>query len=241
MFMRATLLLLAALSAAPAWAQQWVKVTDRDGIQVFRAHDDNSRIKTFRGKTLMAVDDFNAIGVLMDDYQAVAGFLHMVSEVQDIHRYSPYKRDVYVTTKLPWPVHDRDAPLRVRLYQEPDSLALMMPFTLNPGAKPERQGYVRIVQMQGYFRFQPVKPGEVAVTLEVVLDPGGALPAWLANIILRDIPYFSLKRLRRVINLPRYQGIDLGYYKTPPGWAQPGEQTAAASASPASPAPSGPR
>ena len=217
-----TLILMLALTLAAHASEteeepEWILVTDRDGVKVYRQDESSTRLKTFRGVARMPVDDFKAIGVLMDDYQAVAAFMHMVSEIRDVKRHSHSKRDVYVTTQLPWPVSDRDAPLRVNFYQEPDTYDLVMPIQLNPGM-PEQDGYVRMPQMEGYYRFSPVAPGVVEVTIEVILDPGGAVPAWIANIILRDIPYFSLKRLRRVINQPRFQGVDTGYYKVPESW-----------------------
>lgn len=235
-----TLLLMLALSPVthanqPDQEPEWILVTDRDGVRVYRQDEKSTRLKTFRGVARMPVDDFKAIGVLMDDYDAVAGFMHMVSEIRDVKRFSHYKRDVYITTQLPWPVSDRDAPLRVSFYQEPDSYDLIMPMALNPGM-PEQSGYVRMPQMQGYYRFSPVAPGEVEVTIEVILDPGGAVPAWIANIILRDIPYFSLKRLRRVINQPRFQGVDTGYYRVPESWKN-AEEASVANASVESPAP----
>ena len=116
-----------------------------------------------------------------------------------------------------------------------------MPFSLNPPVFPEQPDYVRMPQMEGYYRFEPLSPGEVKVTIEVILDPGGAVPAWLANIILRDIPYFSLRRLRRVVNQPRFQGISHGYYQTPESWQKPQNQEVANAASKETPAPSAPR
>ncbi|MCK0153128.1 START domain-containing protein [Alcanivorax sp. S6407] len=235
-----TLIMMLALTMvshadAPEQEPVWILVTDRDGVKVYRQKESDTRLKTFRGIARMPVDDFKAIGVLMDDYDAVADFMHMVSEIRDVKRYSHYKRDVYITTRLPWPVSDRDAPLRVSFYQEPDSYDLVMPIALNPGM-PEQKGYVRMPQMEGYYRFSPVAPGEVEVTIEVILDPGGAVPAWIANIILRDIPYFSLKRLRRVINQPRFQGVDTGYYQVPESWKK-GDDASVANASAGNPAP----
>lgn len=235
------LILLGGSAMSVADSSKWVLVTDRDDIQVYRQDDDSSRLKTFRGVGVVPVTDFNAIGALMDDYDAVASFMHMVSEIRDLHRASPYQRDVYVTTRLPWPVKDRDAPLRVTFYQEPGSYDLVMPFSLNPLVFPEQPDYVRMPQMEGYYRFEPLSPGEVKVTIEVILDPGGAVPAWLANIILRDIPYFSLRRLRRVVNQPRFQGISHGYYQTPESWQKPQKQEVANAASKETPAPSVPR
>ena len=74
MIKKLTTLLLLVLVAMPALASdgEWVLVTDRDGIQVFRQDDGDSRLKTFRGVADLQVNDFNAIGALLDDYDAVA-------------------------------------------------------------------------------------------------------------------------------------------------------------------------
>lgn len=227
---RLILLLMLCMSAL-AHAEQipdpgkWREVTDRDGIKVYMAHTDASRIKTFRGVTVMDIDDFRSIGAIMDDYDFVASWLHMVSEIKDLGRKSPYDRHVYITTHLPWPVSDRDAALWVGLQQDPKTYAVKMPFHNVPGLVAEKPDFVRIPTMQGFFLWEPLKPGKVRMTFQVLLDPGGYIPAWLSNLILRDIPYFSMKQLRRVINLKKYQGVDTGYYKVPPGWPHASDDT----------------
>jgi len=233
-------LLLSLTASLVAQERDWKLITDKDGIQVYRAHTDDSPIKTFRGETDVALEDFRSIATIMDDYAFVASWLHMISDIEGIRRPSPYDRTVWLTTRLPWPVSDRDAALHVTLEQDPDSYALIMPFTNDPQALAKQDGYVRIPRMQGYLEFTPVEPGKIHLTIEVILDPGGYLPAWLANLILRDIPYFSLKRFRNVANTGRYQGIDLGYYRIPPGW--PGADAASLAVTSAdSPGPAVPR
>lgn len=216
--------------------EDWDLVTDRDDIKVYMAHDNDARIKTFRGVTTLPMEDFTSIGAAFDDYDFVASWLHMVSEIEGLERNSDFDREVYVTTRLPWPVSDRDTPLWVGLEQR-DNYAVYIPFHHMPDRMPEKGGFVRIPQMQGFFLFKPLEPGEVKMTFQVVLDPGGYVPAWLANMILRDIPYFSMKRLRRVVNLDEYQNADHGYYEIPPAWRDdkdnadesPEEKTEAAS------------
>ena len=78
------LILLGGSAMSMADSSKWVLVTDRDDIQVYRQDDDSSRLTTFRGVGVVPVADFNAIGALMDDYAAVASFMHMVSEIRDL-------------------------------------------------------------------------------------------------------------------------------------------------------------
>jgi hypothetical protein len=202
--------------------REWRLVTDRDGIRVFMAHNDDSAIKTFRGEAVVQMSDFRAIGNQVDDYEFVASWMHMISSISDLGRDSGIQRRIWVTTRLPWPVSNRDAPLNLQISQEPDSFAVVVAYEADQRLLPPQAGYVRMPELKGMLRFLPVKPGEVHITFEVVLDPGGYIPAWIANLILRDIPYFSLRRFQRVADQERFRGRDTGYYVVPPGW--PGAQ-----------------
>lgn len=207
-----------ALAGTPqAEARDWVLITDKDGVKVYRAHTDDSPIKTFRGETDVSLEDFRSIGAIMDDYDFVSSWLHMVSEIEGFKRPSPHRREVWLTTRLPWPVADRDVVLEVLMEQDLETYTVRMPFR-QVVRIPDKDKYVRVPRMDGYLEFAPIEPGRIHLTIEVILDPGGRLPAWLANLILRDIPYFSLKSFRNVANTERYQGVDLGYFDVPPGW-----------------------
>jgi hypothetical protein len=211
-------LLLAMTGLIQAEQREWRLVTDRDGIQVHMAHNDDSRIKTFRGEAIVPMSDFRAIGNHVDDYEFVSSWMHMISSIEDLGRDSPVQRRIWVTTRLPWPVSNRDAPLDLQLTQNPDTYVVLVEFEANPALMEPRSGYVRMPELKGMLRFEPLTPGEVHLTFEVVLDPGGYIPAWIANLILRDIPFFSLRRFQRVSDQERFRGRDTGYYAIPPGW-----------------------
>lgn len=198
----------------------WRLVTDRDGIQVFMAHGDDSRIKTFRGVTNLELDDFMALGPQIDDYEFIASWMHMVSSIEEVGRRDPMNRDLYVTTRLPWPVNDRDAPLRLEMWQSEADHSLIVRYYYEDDFIPVSEDYVRMPEMRGQITFEPLTPPVVRMTFEVVVDPGGYIPAWLANMILRDIPFFSMRRYRRVVNDDRFKGIEHDYYDLPPHWEE---------------------
>ena len=221
----AALLCLACPVLALAEAPEWRLVTDRDGVRVYMAHSDDSPIKTFRGEVEVAMTDFRSIGNQLDDYQFVTGWMHMISSIEDLHRSSGIERQIWVTTRLPWPVSNRDAALDLTLTQDPDTHAVIIAYTDNDQLLPKQDGYVRMPDLNGRLQFTPIAPGRVHVSFEVVLDPGGYIPTWIANLILRDIPYFSLRRYQRVADQEQFRGKDTGYYRVPPGW--PGATEAA--------------
>lgn len=205
-------------SEGAALSDDWQLITDRDNIQVFRRDNDDSRMRSFRGVTVMPIEDFAAIGAQLNDYSFIANWMHMVSEINEIARRNEQDRDVHVTTFLPWPVSNRDVTLRIQLAQSSDDHIVNVRYQAQEDVKPPVPGYVRMPEMTGHLRFEPMTAPAVQITFEVVVDPGGFIPAWLGNVILRDIPYFSLQRLGRMVNQPAYQGVEDSPIMAPPGW-----------------------
>jgi hypothetical protein len=205
-------------SVVHAEDRHWRLVTERDGIRVFMAHNDDSSIKTFRGEGVIPMTDFRAIGNQVNDYEFIASWMHMISSISELDRDSGIDRRIWVTTRLPWPVSNRDAALDLQIRQEPDSHTVVVAYEANGTLLEPQPGYVRMPALKGMLRFTPEAPGQVHVIFEVVLDPGGYIPAWIANLILRDIPFFSLRRFQRVADQERFRLNDTGFYRVPPGW-----------------------
>ena len=195
------LVLLAALLAAgrlPAQAGAWQLVSDRNGIQVYMQHGDRTPLKTFRGVTRF----------LLNDYQAYPDWLHFVDSARELGRSNEQVRQLHFTTLLPWPLADREAVLQTRVIQggDPASQEVVVDLSNQPDLLPPNPDYVRFPHMEGMLRFRRAAPGEVEVVYQLEMNPGGYIPAWLANILLRDAPYFTLERLRRVVHRAEYQG-----------------------------------
>lgn len=211
-------LLLLPLVAIGAETRQWKLVSDRDGIQVYMAHSDESRIKTFRGVMEIELEDFNSLPALADDYEYYARWMYLISDLREIRRRSATDRDVVVRTRLPWPVADRDAGLQLLIQQDAKTGALSYDLKGRPGILPVDPGYVRIPEMNGHFKSIPIGGKKVRIDFEVLLDPGGYIPAFLANFILKDIPFQSLQRFRRVINTERFRNYKADYVVPPEPW-----------------------
>lgn len=199
--------------------RQWKLVSERDGIKVYMAHSDESRVKTFRGVMDVEIDDIYSLPALADDYEFYSRWLYLISELSEVRKRTAQDRDVLVRTRLPWPVADRDAGLALVFHQDPKTLSFGYALKARAGIIPVNDKYVRIPEMVGHFNVTPLGGKKVRIDFEVLLDPGGYIPAFLANFILKDIPYQSLQRFRRVINTERFQGYYVDYLKVPEPWA----------------------
>lgn len=188
----------------------WHLISDRNDIQVYMRHRDDSRLKTFRGVTRITLADENALAAVLNDYASYPRWLHFVDSASEFDRQGPLLRYLRFTTQLPWPLADREAVLQADVQQTLTKREESITIALNnkAGLLPPNPDYIRFPELQGIFKLRriPDQENQVEITYQLVLDPGGYIPIWLVNILLRDAPYFTLERLRRIIVSPEYQG-----------------------------------
>jgi hypothetical protein len=65
-------------------------------------------------------------------------------------------------------------------------------------AAPAEEGLVRMPMVRGYWILTPAKGG-TNIEYSFVADPGGAIPAWLANQFIVDGPFKTVSALRKYL------------------------------------------
>ena len=76
-----------------------------------------------------------------------------------------------------------------------------------PDFIPEKQGVVRVPLIDGLWTLEPVENNYIIVTYQLVSDPGGNIPFFLANYFVIDVPFETLLKLRNEVNNRKYQNI----------------------------------
>lgn len=207
----ASLLLLAAqLGAAQSedseLEREWKLISDRNGIQVYSRHTDNSRLKTFKGVTRIRQDDEYSAIALLNDYESYPKWLHLIDSATELQRNGPMLRYLRFTTQLPWPLTDREAVVKTRVVQviNEDEESLTAYISNQADLIERNDKYIRFPEIEGFIKATRLDNDEAEVVYQIVLDPGGYIPAWLVNILMRDAPYFTLEKLRRILVQPQY-------------------------------------
>jgi hypothetical protein len=198
--------LLLATATQGATSPPWKLVSDRNDIRVYVRDSVDTPLKTFRGVTRFALADEYAMVALLNDYEAYPDWLHFVDSARELDRDNETVRRLRFTTLLPWPLADREALLECRVSQHKGGGEVVVHLNNRPKLLPPDPHYIRFPQLNGLLRFRRLGDGQVEVVYQLTLNPGGYIPTWLVNILLRDAPYFTLERLRRVVHRPEYQG-----------------------------------
>lgn len=168
-------------------AQNWNFVKEKDGIKIYTRDEPNTNIKSFRGvmeinSTMKRVT--NLVGNVHNSEwwdENVKDLKVIYFEENKVFRY-------YLRYDVPWPLSDRDLCVEARVTDDPVTGKREIMARPLPNLVPEKPGIVRIRNYWQRWTIQPLKNGKIRLTLEGSVDPAGAIPAWIYNMVITDTP-----------------------------------------------------
>ena len=200
-------LLLTPLRAA-ADDHAWTVSLDKDEVTVELRREPGKSYRSFRATTEINAGQASAIA-LLQDHRVCTQWLYRCEESRILQQLSPKERLFYQVTDLPFPARSRDAVFHAVIQYHPDdSVEVIMT------AAPEElaaTGHVRITEATGSYLLEALPGNRTRVTWQQYVDPAGALPAWLVNSMMNDLPYKSLIAFRELVLSPPYASARFVY------------------------------
>ncbi|PKM21737.1 MAG: hypothetical protein CVV10_07840 [Gammaproteobacteria bacterium HGW-Gammaproteobacteria-14] len=199
-----TALLLGLLLSAGSWADDWRQIrsaAERTDVSTWVRPVAGNPLNAFRGQTEVPYPMLTAIAVLSD----IERFPEWVFQCHAAKLLPEFGEDLaYIEIKGIWPVSDRDGVARTTIHQEPDTLITTIRSVAAPDIVDEVPGTVRIPQLENQFVFEPLADGWTRITFETQVDPGGMIPAWLANFVATRAPLTTLQKMQQQMKDSRY-------------------------------------
>lgn len=184
---------LTLLMSAVAQAEDWKIAKNEGGIKVSLSEVPGSQYKAYRGETVINASVAKLRG-LQEDVAGACAWIHEC-KFQKVLKHEGDKAWTYTQINTPWPVTPRDSVLMVTTEEGADG-SLTRKLQEVPAYIPEEKGFVRVSQVDGYWKFVPQGPNKTQVTYQVHTEPGGSVPSWLANKFVVDAPFNTLKALK---------------------------------------------
>ncbi|MDF3199694.1 START domain-containing protein [Pseudomonas sp. 1912-s] len=181
------------LFAAAAHAEDWQTAKDEDGIKISLSEIAGSKYKAYRGVTTIKAP-LAKIQALQEDVAGACSWIHECKS-QKLLKQEGDKSWTYTQFKAPFPVTDRDSILEITTTKAADGTVTRKLLEV-PTYQPEVKGYVRVAQVDGYWKLVPKGDNLTEVTYQVHTEPGGSVPSWLANKFVVDAPFNTLKALK---------------------------------------------
>ncbi|MBA3649562.1 MAG: START domain-containing protein [Chitinophagales bacterium] len=189
---------------------EWVLQKQESGILVYTRLSAGSNLKEVK-VTNKVKSSLSGIVALLLDTKNYPNWIYACSEARTLKVINDHELYSYQVTHLPWPFNDRDVISYFNISQDSDNKTVRFNRTGIPDYLPPVDGKVRLPQFRSDYTLKPLTADSVLVELELHLDPGGSLPAWLLNANLVTAPYKSTVEMMK--QLPRYQNASYSFIK----------------------------
>ncbi|WP_095110868.1 START domain-containing protein [Pseudomonas sp. Irchel 3E20] len=184
---------LTVLLAATAQAEDWKTAKDEDGIKISLSEVAGSQYKAYRGVTVIKTS-MDKLRGLQEDVAGACAWIHECKS-QKLLKHEGAQSWTYTQFNTPWPVTPRDSVTQITTEQGADG-SLTRTLKGVPTYLPEEKGFVRVAQVEGFWKFVPKGADQIEVTYQVHTEPGGSVPSWLANKFVVEAPFNTLKALK---------------------------------------------
>lgn len=198
------LMLVYCLLPVSALADEWTQVrvaSERTDVSTWVRPIAGNPLNAFRGETEVPYPMLTAIAVLADvgnfpEWVFQCHFARLMPEVSD--------ELAYIHIEGIWPVSDRDAVVRTTIIQNSETLQTTLYSVAAHGVLDEVEGTVRLPALENRFILEPLADGWTRITFETFVDPGGMIPAWLANLVATRAPLTTLQKMQKRMAKSRY-------------------------------------
>lgn len=220
-------IMLACVLLTPA-AGSWQEVERTDGITVLKHDQPGREMPAFRAIGEVEGDLYHVLAVITDvDRQAE--WLPNTRLATVMERPGEDEVISYNVTDAPWPASDREVVVHRTVHVlEPGRVVevrledVRLPAPKDVGI--DTGDLVRVASLQATYRLTRIAPDRVEVDYQVDADPGGRIPEGLAARAARDLPFETLRNLRRQVQKTqgRYEAyIQRWEQKAPTGEGPP--------------------
>lgn len=192
-----TLFFVLILSAALFSQAGWKKEFSKNGIDVYTRPMPGTSIKEFKGTGVIdgTIEEVNAV---LDNIPGLKSWMPdcLVSRV--VEKKGAGHLIIYQVIKTPWPLEHRDFTFETVITKGGDRIIRTVKAVSHPSVPPVDK-YVRITDMNGEWILK--RYGESGdktyAEYRIKSDPGGNIPASIANSTSKKLPYETILGLRK--------------------------------------------
>ena len=186
------------ITSTLASESEWELKKDRKDIKVYVKKTENSSFYSFKATSIVKTNT-NSLVNLMRDIPAMDQWLETCREPAVVSEPDGASRVIHMKNDAPFfIISDRDLVLLQRFHRVSDDIVMVD--LVDRGSDVEQvDGHIR-AQFNGHWTFTKVSDTEVEVEYQGLTDPKGVIPASMANIAVLDVPYNTLRKIRKLLH-----------------------------------------
>ena len=150
---------------------------------------------------------------LINDWDSYPQWNYKCGESKTLKKISETELIHYQTTLVPWPAHDQDFIINIKLSQNEKTKVITITSTNLPNYIPPIADRTRITEFNALWTLTPFKDGTVQIIYQFLVKPGGAIPIWLVNMAALYGPYETMCNFKQWIYKDKYQKAKATFIK----------------------------
>jgi len=179
---------------------EWSLKKEKNGIKIYTRSFEGSSFNEFKG--VIVIPNSSVIAIL----EVILDVKNYESLFPDCMKPKVLKQDGkwydihYIQTKGPFPVKDRDSVFEQKTELDENEKYARITLSPLPDYIPENKDMVRVREGVGFWELTEDGAKNVTVIYQFHGEPGGEIPAWLANSFVVSHPLKTLENLKERLN-----------------------------------------
>lgn len=197
----ACLALCSSFVAVAIGQYSWKLSKEKDGIKVYQSDSPHSNYKSIKVECVLE-GTYDRLMVVLNDVSQQKQWVYNNKTSSLLKRISSNEFYYYAETTLPWPMSNRDAVVHFKMQKDSLNRFLHITSVSEPDYIPEKSGKVRVPRSD--VSWHVTMPSAKTISIVYIFDaePGGSVPAWMANMFTDKGPYESFKKLSEILKRP---------------------------------------
>ena len=197
-----------------AIANEWSLVKEAEGIRVYTSPVEGSDFLAYRGEVVVEASIASIVAVLYDTPNCVS-WLHECSFGLTLDEISFEENYIFESYDLSFPVSDRGLILRSTLVWD-EKKAVVSIEDANSFCQKRSDprcekvcslDLMMIPRSNGAYTLTMLDQNRTSVVWQAHTNPGGSIPTWMVNMLVVDMPYYSLFNLRNIVKEDQYKDM----------------------------------
>ncbi len=188
--------ILALASLCTLMQTNWELKKEKDGIKVYLANSDETNMKQFKVETFVKANPRKIADAVVDLENNYKWFL----DVEQAELLKQIGKNEFVfkqVIQMPFPFKNREVIEYCKVTELPNGV-VRIDLKEDNTFIPESKDYVRMPISRGYWILTPAGAG-TDIEYSFLADPGGSIPAWIANQFIVSNPLKTIKNLREYL------------------------------------------
>lgn len=192
----------------------WQLKKSSDGIEVYTRDAENSDFKELKSvghlKTSMT-----SIIALIYDWESYPQWVYKCGKSSTLKKISETELLHYQTLIAPWPATDRDFIVNIKIQQDVKTKIVLIKSYAIPDYIPPVFDNIRIKEFTASWTLTPEKDGSIELVYQLLVNPGGYVPAWIVNMAMIDGPLETMLNMKEWVIKEKYQKAKIPFIEEP--------------------------